>query len=122
MEAEGAELSLSGGPFPPGALDHLRSLLTALYEKAGALLGIENRQELDRIPDAVLRSTLEMCDQDMAEAEASFELEELAVQTAGGVIVDQSRKVAEALADLRGAVQDAQRDGIRFVLERDETK
>ena len=71
MEAEGAELGLSGGPFPPGTLDHLRGLLAALHEKAESPPEIGRKQELDRISDVVVRSALELCDEDMAEAEAA---------------------------------------------------
>ena len=120
MEAEGAELGLSGGPFPPGTFDHLRGLLVALHEKAEALPEIGRKQELDRISDVVVRSALELCDEDMAEAEAAFQLEEAAIQTTGGMMPEQSQKVADALDGLRCVVEAAQCDGIRFVLERDD--
>lgn len=120
MEAEGAELGLSGGPFPPGTLDHLRGLLAALHEKAESLPEIGRKQELARISDVVVRSALELCDEDMAEAEAAFQLEEAAIQTSGRMMPEQSLKIAEALAGLRSVVEAAKCDGIRFVLERDD--
>ena len=120
MEAEGAELGLSGGPFPFGTIDHLRGLLAALHEKAESPPEIGRKQELDRISDVVVRSALELCDEDMAEAEAAFRLEEAAIQTTGGVIPEQSQKVAEALDALWIVGEAAKCDGIRFVLERDD--
>ena len=120
MEAEGAELGLSGGPFPFGTIDHLRGLLAALHEKAESPPEIGRKQELDRISDVVVRSALELCDEDMAEAEAAFQLEEAVIQTTGGVMLEQSQKVAEALDGLRSVVEAAKCDGIRFVLERDD--
>ena len=112
-------MGLSGGPFPPGTLDHLRGLLAALHEKAEVLPEIGRKQELARISDVVVRSALELCDEDMAEAEAAFQLDEAVIQTTGGTMPQQSRKIAEALAGLRSVVVAAKCDGIRFVLERD---
>lgn len=120
MEAEGAELGLSGGPFLSGTFDHLRGLLAALHETAGSSPKIGIKEELDRISDVVVRSAMELCDEDMAKAEAAFQLEEAAIQTTCGVMPEQSQKIAEALASLRSVVEAAKCDGIRFVLERDD--
>ena len=115
-----AVLGLSGGPFPPGTFEHVRSLLAALYDSVEPPPKVKKVQELKRIKTVVVRSALELCDEDMAEAEAAFQLEEAAIQTTGGMMPEQSQKVADALDGLRCVVEAARCDGIRFVLGRDD--
>ncbi len=115
MEVEGAELQLSGS-FPPGAFAHLQAMLASMYAEAAKTPKVKERQRLERIPDVVTQSALEMCDQDMAEAEEQFQREESAIEAADGVIAEQERKIADALETLREAIENAEAAGIRFML------
>ena len=120
VQSDAPELNFGSSSLPQSTFDHVLGELSALYVKAQALPEIRRKQELDRISDAVVHRALELCDQDIAEAESAYEFEESAIHRAGGVILDQARKIADALADLRSVVEAAQCVGIRFVLERDD--
>ena len=117
MEVEGAELQLSGS-FPPGAFAHLQAMLASMYAEAAKTPKVKERQRLERIPDVVTQSALEMCDQDMAEAEEQFQREESAIEAADGVIAEHERKIADALETLREAIENAEAAGIRFMLDK----
>ncbi len=117
MEVEGAELQLSGS-FPPGAFAHLQAMLASMYAEVLMTPKVKERQSLERIPDVVTQSALELCDQDMAEAEEQFQREEAAIEAANGVIAERERKIAEALELLRDVVETAEARGIRFMIDK----
>ena len=93
-------------------------MLASMCPEVARTPKVIERQNLDRIPDVVTQSALELCDQDMAEAEEQFQREESAIEAADGVIADRERKIADALETLREVVETAEARGIRFGIDK----
>jgi hypothetical protein len=84
MDTDGAELRLSGGPFPPGAFDHLSGLVESLYDALEPPPEIKKRQPLDKA-DVLFQSAFALIEDDMADAETGFAAREVKIATAGDI-------------------------------------
>ena len=115
MDTDGAELRLSGGPFPPGTFDHVAALVKSLYEALEPPPEIKKSQPLSKA-DVLVQSAFALIEDDMAEAETGFAEREVKIDTADGVIPEQEQKVADAIDGLRDTIEAALSAGVRFVL------